>query len=385
MPRTTNDTTVTACDLAFYDTGGPNGSYGQNENKELTVLPDGVDNAVLVEFGTMTMNTNDTLFVYDGLSASDPLLGAFTGTATPPNVEATNAQGALTFVFKSKTAVVAGWSAGLHCVSNAVTSELSASAFLLGAYDESTEQMKDKLRSTGVLPSTDPYAAMSDFTQVNDATSYAMDAGVMDVTGTTAIVDWIWVELRSKSDNTVVITSRPALLRADGQIVDMDGTSDITLNAVPDDYFVVIRHRNHLGIMSATAQPLNATSTPTVDFKKETEPTYGTNARKGVGSSPTVMCMWPGDANGDRKVAAVGAASDVTPVTQMILTDVAGNPNSSLLYSKTGYYRADLNMDGKVAMVGSTTEVTTITVNVLTHDGNPSQSILLPITEQLPE
>ncbi len=78
----------------------------------------------------------------------------------------------------------------------------------------------------------------------------------------TDIVDWVIVELRetalganSALPNTIIDRKAGFLLK-DGSIVDVDGSSnpkfDVVIN---DNLYVVLWHRNHIGIMSAT--PLN--------------------------------------------------------------------------------------------------------------------------------
>ncbi|MFZ1290773.1 MAG: endonuclease [Melioribacteraceae bacterium] len=65
------------------------------------------------------------------------------------------------------------------------------------------------------------------------------------------IVDWVLVELRETFDGPAV-ASKSALLRKDGRIVSDDGLNTvIKINANPGQYFIVVKHRNHLAVMSA--------------------------------------------------------------------------------------------------------------------------------------
>lgn len=68
------------------------------------------------------------------------------------------------------------------------------------------------------------------------------------------IVDWIYIELRSGtsvSTATDVVSKRAALLRNDGVILDIDGSTDIDFGSVSaGDYYIAIFHRNHLPILS---------------------------------------------------------------------------------------------------------------------------------------
>lgn len=76
------------------------------------------------------------------------------------------------------------------------------------------------------------------------------------------VVDWVFVELRETSRDSLTATSdktvgrRAAFLLNDGHIVDLDGSSNLTF-PIPAyvDLYAVVYHRNHLGVMSAS--PLN--------------------------------------------------------------------------------------------------------------------------------
>ncbi len=66
------------------------------------------------------------------------------------------------------------------------------------------------------------------------------------------IIDWVLVQLRT-TENGGVVSSHSALLHKDGRIVADDGTSStIRITAEPTEYFIVVKHRNHLSVMSTT-------------------------------------------------------------------------------------------------------------------------------------
>ena len=69
---------------------------------------------------------------------------------------------------------------------------------------------------------------------------------VLDVTGDDAITDWVVVELRDKNDAATVLETFSGLIQRDGDIVGLDGIDDVGLPVLDDDYFVAVRHRNHL-------------------------------------------------------------------------------------------------------------------------------------------
>jgi hypothetical protein len=110
--------TITTCSASFYDTGGATGSYQNNENYTLTLLPASSGAQIMVTFTAFNVENNwDFLKIYNGTSASAPQLANLTGTTLPtqPYI-ASNAQGALTFVFTSDVSVTAaGWAATVAC------------------------------------------------------------------------------------------------------------------------------------------------------------------------------------------------------------------------------------------------------------------------------
>ncbi len=65
------------------------------------------------------------------------------------------------------------------------------------------------------------------------------------------VVDWVWIELRSAADEAVI--GRSAFLRNDGRVVDLDGVGTEILfeNAAEGDYYIAVKHKNHLSVMSA--------------------------------------------------------------------------------------------------------------------------------------
>lgn len=114
---------------------------------------------------------------------------------------------------------------------------IAIKAFLGGAYNTQTSRMNMHL--TNLLPTT--------------VDGYTMQASAMSNTGTSTIVDWVSVELRCAIDDTVILAERPALLQSDGDVVDMDGYSPVDFDGVyVNSAYIVIRHRNHLGTMSAS-------------------------------------------------------------------------------------------------------------------------------------
>ena len=235
------------------------------------------------------------------------------------------------------------------CVQGSV--QLLAKARLEGPYVSATQLMSDNLRSTGNIPSTEPFTALG-FTHVNSG-GETIGAGVLNTTGNNAIVDWIFLELRSGSPSYTVVATKSALIQRDGDIVGADGTSPVSFNVAPGNYHVSVRHRNHLGIMSGAAVALSA-SAATVDLSSYATATYGTNARKSIGG---IMVMYAGNTNGNGNLRYTGSGNDRDP----ILLKVGGTVPTATV---TGYHREDVNMDAVVRYTGTNNDRDIILANI---------------------
>ncbi len=105
-----------------------------------------------------------------------------------------------------------------------------------------------------LLPTTEPYTDLG-FMHISGGGNETIEPQALNLTGGDAIVDWVIVELRDPSTPSTVVATRSALVQVDGDVVDMDGKSSVSFYAPAGNYHVAVRHRNHLGVM--TAAPLN--------------------------------------------------------------------------------------------------------------------------------
>jgi hypothetical protein len=116
------------------------------------------------------------------------------------------------------------------------------------------------------------------------------------------VVDWVLIELRS--DLTTIVSKRAGLLLSDGSVVDVDGSGPVKFKGItPGNYYVVIRHRNHLAIMSANPVSLNSMNSLLYDFSSVQTQVYGINPQNDLGEG--VFGMIAGDGNGDGGVNIV--------------------------------------------------------------------------------
>lgn len=212
--------------------------------------------------------------------------------------------------------------------------------FLEGPLNESGTLMGDALRSQGLVPLNEPYTALGyTFTGPYQATT---TPAVLAVTGNNAVVDWVVVELRNAASPAQVVASKPALLKRNGYVYEVDGLSNIAFPVLEGNFHVAVRHRNHLGVMTGEPQLLNEFAI-LVDFTDPSTPTYGTDARKTMGPA---RALWAGDVTYNGTLLYTGAGNDRDPILQAIGGTIPSN-------ELTGQYRQeDVNLDGVVRYTG---------------------------------
>ncbi len=152
------------------------------------------------------------------------------------------------------------------------------------------------------------------------------------------IVDWVLVEIRdattaANATSATTIARQAAFVLKDGSIVGLDGTSRLSFdNMFNEGLFVVIWHRNHLGIMSAN--PLVKTDGYyAYDFTDDAAKTYGgidaVKQLETFGVGAWGMIGGDGDANGT-------------------VNSIDKTSFWSILSGKGGYLSGDYNLDGEI-------------------------------------
>ena len=240
--------------------------------------------------------------------------------------------------------------------------------------------MRDDLRVKNLIPTASPYTG-------GLTTTGAITSSVLSVTGTDAIVDWVFVELRSGVDSTVIVDSRSALIQRDGDIVDVDGISSVKFTqANAGQYYVVVKHRNHLGVMSVKT-PMDNNCT-VIDFRKVSTPNYNSDATNAI-NLPQVdvqqgKALWAGNALYDTDVIYQGTGNDVNVIYQQVI-NAGGNFFVSPSYILKGYYTGDVNMNGETIFQGTGNDVEFIYQNVIkNHPGNIFKLNYFKIKQQIP-
>ena len=110
---------------------------------------------------------------------------------------------------------------------------VSAKIYLEGPYNKNNSNMNTNLNNE--IPLTSPY--LEDSRTASEKPNNA--------------VDWVLVQLKETPDGAIV-GSRSAFIDENGYLVKDNGTQGIGIKAKPGDYYLVIKHRNHLAVMSAS-------------------------------------------------------------------------------------------------------------------------------------
>ena len=225
---------------------------------------------------------------------------------------------------------------------------VSPKIFLQGAF--AGTMMTDNLRTANLIPTAEPYTGASGFTQSGSGggeTSTTSIVGSAAPAGNDAIVDWVFVQLHDGITGAVVST-RAVLLQKDGDVVETDGVSPVNMAGnAGGNYYISIRHRNHLGVRSLNNMPLAKTTTFSYDFTTAQIKAFPGAVSNNPMASLTggVFGMWGGNANSNTTVRYSGPSNDES---QLLNTCLGGNKGSVL----SGYLNCDINMNGVLRYSG---------------------------------
>lgn len=204
-------------------------------------------------------------------------------------------------------------------------------------------------------------------------------ATVFGVTGQDAIVDWVFVELRDKSNNASVYSTRAGLLQRDGDVVDVDGKSCLAFPDIPlDSYYVSVRHRTHLGAMTLHAQSLDSMQ-GLVDFTVPTTPIYdkgiylGYNYA-GLGEKANVKgtysALWAGDLSVNDRIKYTAPGADVSQIINDVLFYPTNTNNILNFNNAYGYMQGDWDLNSVTRYQGVGNDLTRLNLQVVFYPLN---------------
>ena len=196
--------------------------------------------------------------------------------------------------------------------------DLALKIWLEGANLTDEPLMSTYINELNLLPNLHPYSdpATYNYSQPTTLTSIP-----------TNMVDWVYVEIRTGLNNTDFLDHKVGLLMNDGTIKDLDGTTNLKFDLPPNgSYYILVRHRNHLDVLSAN--PIARNINMSYDFT-----VARSNALGGVQklSSNGKAMLFAGDIDGNMQI-------QITDFDQWKLTPAANQV----------YNNADIDMDGQV-------------------------------------
>ncbi len=174
----------------------------------------------------------------------------------------------------------------LPCSNCTTESGVSLKLWLEGFYDGSVNEMPTDLLDQDLIPLEQPF-----------------NVAPYNYTGTESVafippntVDWVLLEVRDATDVDAVVQQKATFLRNDGKLMDLDGSLGVEFpGLVQGGYYVVVRHKSHIDVVSAAPVSVNA-GLPLYDFTSSTAQAMGVNQQKFMNGTNTMYC---GDYDGN--------------------------------------------------------------------------------------
>ena len=390
------------------------------------------DGTCLNDYGTIDLDIPEVTAVDGGATThTDPTqCGTDDGTITVSITTGTNSTYSIDGTTFTNDSIFTGLSGGTYLVTirdsvanscfdtltvaltGNVAPELEAKVFLQGPYNTGTGLMNDDLREASVIPLDNPYiysrlldygadtvdvtgGYINESDTLNPGTIGTIIIGdsatVLGDNGSNSIVDWIIVELRPFYDSSSVTARRVALVQRDGDIVEYsDGITSLTFNntcATADTtYYVSVKHRNHMGVMTANPVAFDSGDPVSLDFTTGDLETF-TKTNSIVESQASLggglRALWGGNVAFNRQILFQGD----NPDSGLIGKKVAEHPDNDDALANfilKGYYNSDVNMDGVTIFQGAPNDVDILFFNVMGNPANTSFNANFILGEQIP-
>jgi hypothetical protein len=213
----------------------------------------------------------------------------------------------------------------LNCV------EVKATAFLEGAYNETTGEMRTEL--TDLIELEQPYNRLP----------WDYDGTESVETVPDNVVDWVLLEIMDSDFD--ILERQAAFLRKDGTIVDIDGSEAVSFHRLSSNtnYHIVVRHRNHVALLSADM--INLPNETPYDFS-QSGAMYGSNVQaKEVDTGKYAMIAGDFDANGIIIVIDFNIfREDLSIISEYVIGDC--NFDGNVTVTDFNYYRPNISFIG---------------------------------------
>jgi len=207
--------------------------------------------------------------------------------------------------------------------------------------------MDATLLANGLIPTVEPYTAMGYTNFANGVGGSAVTPQMLDpdpLHPELQAVDWVVVELRDVGSPNTILGASACILRRNGIIYRPDVLEAPEFALPQSNYFVSVRHRNHLGIITNAPIALDQPTPTVLNFANGSVTlSGGASALKPNGDK---FALWPGDVRFNRNVQYTGLNNDRDPIIVRI---------GGLIPTNTvqGYFPEDVNLDGVVKYTGT--------------------------------
>ncbi|MCI4647233.1 CARDB domain-containing protein [Phaeodactylibacter sp.] len=248
--------------------------------------------------------------------------------------------------------------------------------------------MRDDLRKDSLIPELEPYTALSEFNHIIGGGEQVADLSrIRSDFGNAAIVDWVVVELRYKEKPDSILATRSGLLQRNGAVTDVIGGAGLHFEGMPvDSYYVSVRHRNHLGVMTKYPVPLSF-NMQSVDFTDlagdywENSPLYDGYEQVTVDGK---YALWMANADRNNQVVFAGQNNDVDALFDNVNTS-GENVFGLINFEEKGYLSSDVNLNGSTIYAGQDNNADMVfdVINLIPINIFGLSTFL--ISEQLPE
>jgi len=166
--------------------------------------------------------------------------------------------------------------------------------FLQGAYATGGNAMTTNLAATaGTIPTTQPYNT--------SPWNYSGNESLSSIPSN--MTDWVLIEAVNATTYSLV-ESRAAVLLSNGSVQDVNGATGATFTTLANgsSYHFIIRHRNHVAVMTSTPITISGTMTA-YDFTTAVTKAFGTNQMKALSDGRFGLLSGDTNANGIITVA----------------------------------------------------------------------------------
>ena len=214
---------------------------------------------------------------------------------------------------------------------------LNLTYFIEGPFDASSGVLTSGINSRGLLPGQTPINNLVSPTPAGHPYHTLPweykgleGAGFTDADYTTDDVDWVLVSLRTSPSIADTICRAAALLQKNGSIRFMDDFNFYSLDQM--SYYIVIEHKSHLPVMSASAVPL-VNNELVFDFTTADSYISSSSGQKEL--LPGVWAAFSGNGHQDDLVID---SDDITGADKALWLSVNGTFDT--------YHSSDFDLDG---------------------------------------